>query len=312
MAKQPAAWGFKDRSDAEILKQVARERRVDPRLFTGGEVGQLPNSAHHYARFVNDSGLVIPPHALLVVTGSTVIGGHEYYVVDRASTTFHPKCVVNSHLEVAADSDAKGICIDKGRVRVLFDDADAIENEQGWGPVPGSFEAGLGHPCAIQAVGEYEEGSGSPLLLGTLSPIGTLLCKATAQNSAGSLATDTSDYTIMSGTAGSETSAGFTTQPAIYSRSDIMINEWFYATFRNGTWYADLDDNSWLGKADGDIDAAASGTISLWTGTPGSETDSTSNATSVYNRTSVDIPSGGWVHIIRVNGKFYCEPWSCP
>lgn len=257
----------------------------------------------------NDSGETCPAFGILVITG-TEMRGNEFkrpvLIGNKPSTTFYREFVVNGPTPIPAGG--YGRCTrGPGACSVKYDTGTPA-NGEGWGPKPGQWTASKGFPgisCeGIKSASRY-------LMLGTLSPITTLLCKATAQNSAGSLATDTSDYKIYAGTAGSESDAGFTTQPAIYSRSDIMIDEWFYATFRNGTWYADLDDSSWLGKADSAINSGASGTVSLWTGTPGSESDSGSNATSVYNRTSVNIPSGGWVHIGRVNGKFYGTPWSC-
>lgn len=68
----------------------------------------------------------------------------------------------------------------------------------------------------------------------------------------------------------------------------------------------------WIGKADAAIASGASGTVSIWTGTPGSETDSTENLTSCFNRTGLDIDSGSWVRVMEINGHLYVEPWECP
>jgi hypothetical protein len=253
----------------------------------------------------NTSGEACPAYGLLAITGSELRGGRQILLGAKPSTTFYRVYVVNGPTEIPAGAVGEAYFA-AGPQWIKYDTGTPV-NGEGWGPKPGQWTASKGFPgitCeGIKDAARY-------LMLGTLGEIDTLLCKAVAQTASGTFSS-TSAYTIMQGTAGSEASAGFTTQPTIYSRSDIMINEWFHATFRNGIWYADLEDNSWLGKADSAITAGSSGTVSLWTGTPGSESDSTSNATSVYNRTSVDIPSAGWVHIIRVNGKFYCEPWSC-
>jgi hypothetical protein len=257
----------------------------------------------------NASGETCPPFGLLAITGSEQRGTEYKRTVllgDMPSTTFYRDYAINGPTAIPAGKYGRctRMC---GGLWIAYDSGTPAAGE-GWGPKPGQWTASKGFPgITVEGI----KSSDRKLLLGTLGEIRTILCKAVAQNAAGSLATDVSDYKIYAGTAGSETDAGFTTVPAIYSRGDTMINEWFYATLRNGVWYAELEDNSWLGKADSAISAGSSGTISLWTGTAGSETDSGLNATSIYNRTSVDIPSGGWVHIMRVNGKFYCEPWSC-
>jgi len=71
-----------------------------------------------------------------------------------------------------------------------------------------------------------------------------------------------------------------------------------------------FDAGPYIGKTDSSISSAASGTVSVWTGTPGSESDSGDNITA-YNRTSTTIGSGKWVKLSRVNGHWYMEPWEC-
>lgn len=55
----------------------------------------------------------------------------------------------------------------------------------------------------------------------------------------------------------------------------------------------------YLGKTDAAISKGSSGTVSIWSGTPGSETDSTSNLTSCQNKFG-DVASGKWV-MVAVN-----------
>jgi hypothetical protein len=69
-------------------------------------------------------------------------------------------------------------------------------------------------------------------------------------------------------------------------------------------------DSHGLGKADGAIAAGAPGYVSIFTGPAGSETDSGDDVL-IFNRTDSNIPNGGWVHYIRINGNVYGEPWSC-
>lgn len=65
-----------------------------------------------------------------------------------------------------------------------------------------------------------------------------------------------------------------------------------------------------LGKADSAINKAASGTVSIWAGTPGSESDTTVNITSVYNRFD-NVSSGKWVGVSFKNGQPYLTEKEC-
>jgi hypothetical protein len=65
-----------------------------------------------------------------------------------------------------------------------------------------------------------------------------------------------------------------------------------------------------IGKADAEIASGASGTVSVWTGTAGAETDSEENRDG-YNRTGLAIGSGNWCLGMRINNQWYLEPWEC-
>jgi hypothetical protein len=65
-----------------------------------------------------------------------------------------------------------------------------------------------------------------------------------------------------------------------------------------------------IGKADAEIASGATGTVSVWTGTAGSETDSDENRDG-YNRTGLAIGSGDWCLGMRINNQWYLEPWEC-
>lgn len=71
------------------------------------------------------------------------------------------------------------------------------------------------------------------------------------------------------------------------------------------------DDGHVLGKANGTIPPGTPGEIAVWTGPEGSETYSGQDITA-FNRTDATIATGAWVHIIKIKGRTYCEPWSCP
>lgn len=64
-----------------------------------------------------------------------------------------------------------------------------------------------------------------------------------------------------------------------------------------------------LGKTDSAISADSTGTVSLWSGTLGSETDTTNNVTG-YSR-GVNIDSGKWVNVMRRGGGWEIYPLEC-
>jgi len=67
----------------------------------------------------------------------------------------------------------------------------------------------------------------------------------------------------------------------------------------------------YLGKTDASHDQGAAGTISIYSGTTkGSETDTTTNITGVYNRFS-DLDSGKWVHVEWLNGGWELSSGEC-
>jgi hypothetical protein len=67
----------------------------------------------------------------------------------------------------------------------------------------------------------------------------------------------------------------------------------------------------WLVKPDANIASSASGTCSIWTGTAGSETDSTFNLTA-YNRTGLQADLDQFAMAFEMNGQIYLVPWFCP
>lgn len=69
----------------------------------------------------------------------------------------------------------------------------------------------------------------------------------------------------------------------------------------------------WIGKADSPgIDSGASGTISIWDGAPGSESDTDDDLEDCFNRTGLNCDTDTWVKVTQINGHLYVEPWECP
>lgn len=66
--------------------------------------------------------------------------------------------------------------------------------------------------------------------------------------------------------------------------------------------------NEFLCKADADIAAGSSGTVSVY---DGNDADTSINVSSVTNRTGVDWTSGDWGISYWLGGKWKAEPWEC-
>jgi hypothetical protein len=68
--------------------------------------------------------------------------------------------------------------------------------------------------------------------------------------------------------------------------------------------------HSWLGKSDSSLAKGASGTVSVWAGAVGSESDTTFNITSVYNRFA-NVATTKWVTVTRLHRKPYLTSAEC-
>lgn len=262
-----------------------------------------------WEEFKNNSGEDVPPWGILAITGTTMTGDTlKRPVLDctKPSTTFYRKYVVNGPRRVK--NGKRGSCTrGPGMIPIAYDSGTPA-NEEGWGPKPGQFTLSKGYPAGVTVEGIHD--STNKILLGTLVPIATLLCKTTDAVPVGA----TTDYDIYGGTFGSEADAGFTTVPSARNRTCFIISgAWVDLHWKNNGWemipqpgYQQV-----IGKTDSAVSAGSSGTVSVWTGTPGSEADSSDNISSVRNRTGIDIASGDWVIVTYIGGNPYMEPWTC-
>ncbi|MBD3671910.1 MAG: hypothetical protein HUJ26_00155 [Planctomycetaceae bacterium] len=67
-----------------------------------------------------------------------------------------------------------------------------------------------------------------------------------------------------------------------------------------------------LGKADADIASRTTGTVSVYKGSLGSETDSTNNITGVFNLSDQQADINKWVLLLKVNNGWALLPLECP
>lgn len=119
----------------------------------------------------------------------------------------------------------------------------------------------------------------------------------------------------LGGAGGSEVDSTWNVT-AFNRKQAIPAGDWVVLVRVHGNWHvADTVSASGgtqsllLGKTDAFLASAASGTISVWTGTPGSETDSTVNVTA-YNKFG-DVHSGAWV-LVGHNGNGWYVASDCP
>lgn len=67
---------------------------------------------------------------------------------------------------------------------------------------------------------------------------------------------------------------------------------------------------SFFGKWDSDVSKGGSGTVSVWAGTIGSESDTSENVSSVYNRVK-DVVSGDATYVSWVDDGWQASPAEC-
>lgn len=115
---------------------------------------------------------------------------------------------------------------------------------------------------------------------------------------------------IWNGTPGSETDTTQTVTAYNYF-SDVLEDEWVWCAHNGYGWYivAKPLTLAILGKTDASHAKGASGTISIYAGTPGSETDTTINITA-FNKFA-DIASGKWVWAMPYGVNWYITAAEC-
>ena len=123
-------------------------------------------------------------------------------------------------------------------------------------------------------------------------------------------AEDSGSVQIWNGTPGSETDTGQTITAYNYFRQ-VNSGDWVWCAHNGSGWYVVAKDAppGLLGKTDAAINKATSGTVSIYAGTPGSETDTTINLTA-YNKFA-NIASGKWVWIAPLDANWYITAAEC-
>lgn len=189
--------------------------------------------------FENWSGETIPAFSIMAVTDIVYTEGIPFFKVEKPSTTFRRRYVVNGHCDIpstAGSNKGRGVCFERGLLRFKYESGASPSNGKGYGPKPGSWEMWEGYPQCVHVEGVLD--STNKWMLGMLAPITRLRCK-TGGSSVSAGTSSSSNYIITTGTPGSEATAGFTTLPTMYYRTAIGANKHFFGSFLDGYWYAE-------------------------------------------------------------------------
>jgi hypothetical protein len=181
--------------------------------------------------FQNDSGESMPPGSLGAIKSYQLSGDENYFfaVIEKPGTTFRRQYLINTGEEAVADGET-GFCEFSDTYRIAHDTSWAPATGESGGPKPGSWLLWKGYPAICNVIGRANVAS--DILLGTLSPITTLLCYSTDAITPG----PTTDYVIVSGSMASPVDAGFTTVPSVEFGVDVDSDLLFKATWINNGW----------------------------------------------------------------------------
>lgn len=115
---------------------------------------------------------------------------------------------------------------------------------------------------------------------------------------------------IWNGTPGSEADTGQTITAYNYFRY-INSGDWVWCAHNGYGWYVVAKDSppGLLGKTDAAHNKGANGTVSIYAGTPGSETDTTADVTA-HNKFA-NIASGKWVWVAPFDSNWYITAAEC-
>lgn len=188
-----------------------------------------PTNEYERIPFYNDSGETVPAFACMGVKAVRIVNGVTFEDIEKPSTTLRAEYLFNGPSTVAANKYGSAY---RGP---LFLCKTSPTNGQGFGPKPGQWELELGFPTLGVASGVHISSGSIYIGYGEYRPITTLLAKSVTALTANTSYTTSTNVKIYSGaTFGSEVDAGFTSFPAIRSRTAIAIAKWIKITLING------------------------------------------------------------------------------
>lgn len=283
---------------AKVEKMPQNASDTDGRPVNPDSVLWLP--------YKNDGSETVPRNGVLRVsgfqTGSFASAPDWYLKCVRPDTTFSRVLAVNSDMAVTAGQH--GLCRVPNACRAVYDSGTPAFGES-WGYKPSQFTLSKNYPGFV-ILGVVDAANKVALVRPEEPEF--YLGKADAVCAKGSTCT----VSVWAGTSGSEADTTMNITSCLAREFPIVSTSIFVRVkFTNGNPEVfPSGSQSFLGKADSAIAKGASGTVSLWAGTPGSESDSTVNQASCYNRTA-DIASGDWVVVSFMNDQPYVALLEC-
>lgn len=272
------------------------------RLPTGSllRVTRKPTGGIQY-KLDESSGETCPLFGLMACdsTAPIWIGDNPYIETKKPSTTFRRSYVVNS--DYAVIGGTSGYCYATNIVILAYDTGTPALDET-WGAKPSQFTASLGYP-GFRCLGILD--ATNKWMLAVPEPILTLRAKADAAINANSSGT----CSIYIGAAGSESDSTINITAYTKELPQLSTDELITIDFTNGQPYIRTKAQGFLGKTDSSHAKSASGTVSLYHGTAGSESDTTFNVTA-YNKFAA-VGSGKWVWVAFDGKNWYLTGAEC-
>ncbi len=219
---------FDEASVRRIARQVLHsERALRNPIPDGGGGGWVGDSA--WVSFENNYAGEIPAFGVVALSSAEAVPSEQFVIYggDRTGTTLDELYGVNG--PEAVPQGGFGRCILHGPAVVKFDFGNPSFGDR-YGFRKDNFGASKGYGSFV-TVGEVVNDT-DKWMKGFIRQPTTFLCEATAGIAVGS----STSYTIMIGTAGSETDAGFSTVSSAYFPRPIEDEERFLIHLVNEHW----------------------------------------------------------------------------
>ena len=189
----------------------------------------LPADEIQWIAFYNNSGEVVPPHAVMEITESEIINGSVLLYIDFAGELFGVPYAINGKYEVPIGG--YGLCYRNAPGPQRYESGSPAFGE-GWGPKPGQWGLAKGYPATTIVDGIVADVD--QVMIGSFCDVNNALIRFTAKvvNNITTIL-----YRVYAGTVGSEIDAGFTVVPWAMNRTGARaIGDWAMLHRVNNSW----------------------------------------------------------------------------
>lgn len=284
--------------------------RPRPQATSGGtastkSVSKIP--------FKNIDTQTVPAFAVMQVTGSVTEDGVAFLECRQPGTTLGSDFAVNGPSQVRPGE--KGMCCRQGDLQVLYDEG-SPQAGQAWGPRANQWSLSRGYPATITVL-EVPRPQNT-ILRGSWSALQRVFGAPEADLpplAGGVPGTQTVTLYAWDGTEYSPSQPSTTFTGHNVGGATIAAGAITQFALVDGLWHAVAGgggDSHQLVKTTIFHASAATETVDVWDGTPGSETVSSPLETlQATNRTSEDIPADTFCLATKIGVNWYIEPWEC-